>query len=90
MAYLEYYMVTWDGKPFKKGFVGERGKREAEAFAERWQGKRYSTGMLKHGDKGDYFEVKRDYAAETELKERMDTMQAGNPQRIIMQQRVED
>lgn len=87
---LQYWVVLWDGKPFQKGFVGEQGRKDAEAFAERWQGQRYKSGMLKHGDKKDYFEVKRDYQAEKELLARLDEQKRGNPQKIIMQQRVED
>ena len=83
-------MVTWDGRPFKRGFAGTGGKKEAEAFAERWQGEKYKSGMLKHGDKKDYFDVKRDYQSEKELLERLDEQKRGNPQKIIMQQRVED
>jgi hypothetical protein len=87
---VECYMVTWDGRAFKKGYMGPAGKREAEAFAERWQGKRYKSGMLKHGDKLDYFEVKRDRDAEKELRERLDECARGNPQKITMQQWVRD
>lgn len=87
---IECWMVTWDGKPFRKGFQGESGKREAHAMAERWQGERYRSGMLKHGDKLDYFEVKRDTAAEKELAERAYDLKMGKPQRVIMQQYVED
>jgi hypothetical protein len=83
-------MVTWDGKPFRKGFSGAVGKKEADAFAERWQGTRYKSGMLKGGDKLDYFEVKRDHEAEKELKERMYQLKVGNPQKVTTQQYVED
>ena len=83
-------MVLWDGKPFRRGFCGTQGKKEAEAFAERWQGEKYKSGMLKHGDKRDYFEVKRDYQSEKDLLDRLDEQKRGNPQKIIMQQRVED
>jgi hypothetical protein len=46
--------------------------------------------MLKHGDKKDYFEVKRDYQTEQDILHRADECKRGNPQRIVMEQRVED
>ena len=70
----------------RKGFGGPRGKQEAEHMAERWQGSHsQGKGLLKHKDRGDYVEVKRDYEAEQDYAERIDVAQRGNPQRIIMQ-----
>lgn len=73
--------------PFRKFGTN---RKAAEEFAERWQGKRYATGMMKHGDKADHFEVKLDKAAMAEYKDRIDNAKRGNPQRVIYQQRVED
>lgn len=84
---MDHWVVTWNGVPFRKFGTN---RREAEAFAERWQGKRYHSGMMKHGDKADYFEVKLDKAAMAEYADRLDTMKRGNPQRVIFQKRVED
>lgn len=84
---MKHWMVTWDGRCFRKFGTNQQ---QAEAFAERWQGERYHAGMMKHGDKGDYFEVKRDTQAEREFDERYGDLKAGKPQRVVMQQRVED
>ena len=81
----KFYMVVWDGVPFKRGFLS---RAEASAFAERWQGERYRKGMLKHGDKKDYFEVKRDLLEEAEFNERYDVMLRNNPQKIRYQYRT--
>ena len=78
----DYYMVTLNGHPLKTGFCGPNGRREAEAFAERWQGERYRKGLLKHGDKGDHVEVKFDKAMEQQMKERIDLLKRGKPQTI--------
>jgi hypothetical protein len=83
----ELYLVTWDGRPFKKGF---RSRQEAEAFAERWQGERYRSGMLKHGDKRDYFEVARDREAEQEFDRRYADAKAGKRQVVVYQQYVSE
>ena len=82
----DLWMVTWDGVPLFKALT----RKEAEAKAERWQGERYKSGLLKHGDKRDYIEVKRDTVAERELDERYKTMKAGDPQTITMVERIED
>lgn len=71
---------------FRRGFTGEKGKREAEAMAERWQGSHSGNrGLLKHKDRGDYVEVRRDYAMEQEFNERAEAAQQGNPQKIVVQ-----
>ena len=83
---VHYYMVLINGKPFRRGFGGERGRRAAEAMAERWQGSHSGNkGLLKHKDRGDYVEVRRDTAMEKEYAERLDEAQRNNPQKIIMQ-----
>lgn len=79
-------MVLINGVPFRKGLT----KGEAEAMAERWQGSHAEhKGLLKHKDRGDWVEVRRDHASEREIDERMDEAQRGNPQRYIIQY-VED
>ena len=82
----ELWMVTWDGVPLKKAMP----RSEAYAMAERWQGERYKSGLLKHGDKRDHIEVKRDTGTEAELNERYKVMKAGDPQTIKFVERIED
>jgi hypothetical protein len=77
----EYWAVTVNGYVMFKGMT----KPEAEAKAEKWQGKRYKGGLLKHKDYGDHVEIRRDKATEREWDERYDTWKAGKPQRIIKQ-----
>ena len=78
----EAYMVTLNGVPLKRGLR----KEEADAMAERWQGSHSGNkGLLKHKDRGDWVEVKRDYAFERETKERIDEAMRGNPQRFVIQ-----
>lgn len=87
---LDLYMVTWNGRPFKRWMT----KRDAEAMAQRWQGQHSGReggqGMLKHKDRGDYFEVKPDTEAGKEMNERYKSFKAGDPQKIVMQERIED
>lgn len=79
-------MVVINGVPFKRGFVGARGKREAEQMAERWQGSHAEhRGLLKHADKRDYVEVRRDSAMEEEYRDRYDKAQRGDPQSLTYQ-----
>lgn len=86
MAY-EIYMVTLNGYPLKRWMT----KKDAEAMAERWQGSHSGNqGLLKHKDRGDWVEVKRDTQAEKEFAERYKTFKAGDPQTITMQERIED
>ena len=83
---VHFYKVTLNGVVLRKGFMGDRGKREALAMAERWQGSHsQGKGLLKHKDRGDYVEVKRDLDMERDYDERVDVAQRGNPQRIVMQ-----
>jgi hypothetical protein len=86
---LEVYMVTVNGVPFKRWMS----KSEAYAFAERWQGQhggyRGGQGLLKHKDRGDHVEAKRDIEAEKEMLERYKTFKAGDPQTVVYQERVE-
>lgn len=87
---VRYYMVTINGVIFKRGFCGEQGRRTAEAMAERWQGSHSGNkGLLKHKDKGDYVETKRDYQMEAEFANRVDEAQRGNPQRVVVQRDTE-
>ena len=66
--------------------MGETGHREALQMAERWQGSHsQGKGLLKHKDRGDYAEVKRDPDMERDYAERVDTAQRGNPQRLVVQ-----
>lgn len=85
----EIYMVTVNGVPLRRWMT----KRDAEAMAERWQGQHggYSggQGLLKHKDRGDWVEVKRDTKAEEEFAERYKTFKAGDPQTIVMNERVD-
>ncbi len=81
----EFYKVTWDGHTLFKGF---KTKEEAYAKAEKWQGQRYKSGMLKHGDKGDYFEVVRDVDREREFDQAYDRFKRGLPQEYTDQMGV--
>ena len=83
---VRFYCVTLNGVILRRGFMGAAGLREAERMAERWQGSHsQGGGLLKHKDRGDYVEVKRDPAMEHDYAERVDTAQRGNPQRIVAQ-----
>lgn len=85
-AGAHFYKVTLNGRVLRTGFMGERGRKEALAMAERWQGSHsQGKGLLKHKDRGDYVEVSRDSAAERDFNERVDAAQRGNRQRIVMQ-----
>jgi hypothetical protein len=83
----EYYVVTLNGVPLFKGL---KSRAEAEQRAERWQGNRYKTGLLKHGDKGDHVEVKRDVCSERDFDARYADAKAGNRQRIIFEEYIPD
>ena len=78
----EFWKVTWDGRTLFKGFDT---REQAAAKAEKWQGQRYKSGMLKHGDKGDYFEVERDVDREREWDAAYDLYKRGKPQTYIIQ-----
>ena len=86
----EIYMVTVNGVPLKRWL----GKSEAMSMAERWQGQHggYSggQGLLKHKDRGDWVEVKRDVEAEKEVMERYKASLAGDRQRVVYHERIED
>lgn len=86
----EIYMVTVNGVPLKR-FLG---KQEAHAMAERWQGQHggYAggQGLLKHKDRGDWVEVKRDMDAEKEVLERYRASLSGNRQTVVYHERTED
>ena len=82
---VKYWMVTINGVPFRRGFAGEPGYRAAVAMAERWQGSHSGNrGLLKHKDKGDWVEVKRDYDTEKDTIRRFDEARRGNPQKYTM------
>lgn len=75
------WMMTINGHPMKKNM----GKREAELMAERWQGSHSGNrGLLKHKDRGDWVEVKRDYDSEKEFDRRLDLARRGHPQNWVM------
>ena len=83
---VRFYAVTLNGTILRRGFMGVNGKRAAEQMAERWQGSHsQGKGLLKHKDRGDYAEVKRDYEMEHDYATRIDEAQRGNPQRIVAQ-----
>lgn len=76
-----FWQVTLNGHPLKKRMAS---KQEAEAMAERWQGTHANgRGLLKHKDRGDWVEVKRDVASEREFDDMYDTYKRGNPQRYV-------
>lgn len=55
-------------------------------MAERWQGSHSGNrGLLKHKDRGDYVEVRRDYEREREINERIEQAHLGNPQKLTIQ-----
>lgn len=79
----QYFMVTVNGLPMFRGYMS---RARAEAKAEKWQGSYAGNrGLLKHKDRGDWVEVKRDYEYEREYNERLEVAQHGNPQRYAIQ-----
>ena len=74
-----FWMVTLDGHPIKAHI---NSLKEAEAMAERWQGSKYKSGLLKGGDKGDWVEVKRDHASERDFDESYDRLKRGSLQPV--------
>lgn len=86
----ELYMVTVNGVPLKR-FLD---KQEANAMAERWQGQHGGyhggQGLLKHKDRGDWVEVKRDTDAEKEVLERYRAALSGDRQTVVYHERIED
>lgn len=86
----EFYCVILNGVILQRGFMGATGKREAERMAERWQGSHsQGKGLLKHKDRGDYVEVRRDHELERDYMERVDAAQRGDPQRVVVQYNTE-
>lgn len=78
----QYYMVTLNGVPLRRCMR----KVDADAMAERWQGSHAgSKGLLRHKDRGDWVEVKRDLESERDYNNRLDEAQRGNPQRLVVQ-----
>jgi hypothetical protein len=80
-------MVTLNGVPLFKGIKDER---VARAKAEKWQGEKWKRGLLKHADKGDHVEVKRDTDTEHDFDLRYADLKAGKPQRIIKEEYIQD
>ena len=76
----ELWAVTINGVPVFKGFVSQR---EAEQKAEKWQGRRHHSGLLKWRDFGDHVEVRRDTQAEREWDARYRDFKDGKPQRFV-------
>ena len=74
----QYWMCTLDGHPLKM----HMSRTEAEAMAERWQGSKYKSGLLKGGDKGDWVEVKRDHVSEREFDDSYDRLKRGSLQPV--------
>ena len=73
-----FFQVTLNGVPLRK----RMSKADADAMAERWQGQHANgRGLLKHKDRGDWVEVKRDHDSERDFDDMYDTMKRGNPQR---------
>jgi hypothetical protein len=83
----DYWRVTWNGVTLFKGL---KSRQEAEARAERWQGSKYKGGLLKHGDKGDHIEVKRDVDTARDFDTRYADYKAGKAQRIIVEEYIPD
>ena len=87
---VKFYKVTLNGVILRRGFMEAKGLHEAERMAERWQGSHsQGAGLLKHKDRGDYVEVKRDYEMEQDYASRLDEAQRGNPQKVVMQYNTE-
>ena len=84
-----FYAVLWNGRPFKRWLT----KAEAYGTAERYQGSHGGyhggSGMLKHKDLRDHFEVVEDKEANKEFNERYKTYKAGDPQTVHFEQRVD-
>jgi len=76
------WCVTWNGTILFRGFTSWA---EAAKKAEKWQGS-YAEhrGLMKHGDKADHIEVKRDLAMEKEFDERADVARRGHPQKVTV------
>lgn len=87
----ECWMVTINGVKFKGPYFGASGRREAEGVAEYFQGHSSSYGghrrggFLKHRDRGQHVEVKRDRDAEERWRFRTDEANRGNPQRTYVE-----
>ena len=81
------WKVTSNGHPLKRWLTRE----EADVFAERWQGSHSGNrGLLKHKDRGDWVEVKPDVDANKEFDERYKVAKAGDRQRVIYEQYVQN
>jgi len=80
-----FYMVTLNGVPLFKGIKDEK---LARAKAEKWQGEKHKRGLLKHADKGDHVEVKRDLDTERDFDARYAAFKNGDRQRIIKEEYI--
>lgn len=84
-----FYKVLWNGRTFQRWLT----KRDAYAMAERYQGSHGGyhggSGMLKIKDLRDHFEVKEDTEANKEFNDRYKVAKAGDPQRVVYEQRVD-
>lgn len=79
-----YYEVTVNGVPLFKGLS----KEEAYRRAERWQGKKWKTGLLKHKDYGDHVEVRVDKSSGKDFDDRYADVKAGKPQRVLIEEYI--
>jgi len=86
----ECWMVTLNGRKFKGPFFGPKGREEANREAEFFQGNSQSIngrqrgGLLKHRDRGQHLEVKRDRESEERWKVRLDDARQGKPQKYYV------
>ena len=81
----ERYRVVLNGVTLFKNMS----RAEAEAKAEKWQGSHAGNrGLLKHKDRGDYVEVKRDHESERDFDEMYERLKDGQPQRYNVVGRI--
>lgn len=82
----EYWAVTVNGAVLFKGLS----RKQAEAKAEKWQGKRYKGGLLKHKDYGDHVEIKRDVDTERDFDKRYADWKQGKYQTLVKEEYIQD
>ena len=86
---MDLWRVTLNGVTVRKNMT----RREADDMAARWQGSHCDyhggSGLLRIKDRGDWVEVKRDDESMRERDERLKVARAGDPQTIIMHQRID-
>jgi len=84
---VTFWKVTLNGHPLRRWMTRE----EADAFAERWQGSHSEgRGLLKIKDRGDHVEVKPDTDANKEFDERYKVAKAGDRQKVVYEQYVDN